>query len=67
MPYCMKGSYDLKITANFSLKLLLETDLEKLQSTRRAANVAFVFLDFRCHVSSVAARHTVIDYPTATL
>ncbi len=62
----MREACDLEITANFSLKLLFGTDFEKSQSTGEQY-VAFVTGIFRRHVSSVAARHAVIDDPTATL
>lgn len=43
MPYRIKEDCDLEITANFSLKLLLEINLEKLQSTRALMYMAFGF------------------------
>lgn len=59
------AGHDLQLTAYFSLKFRLGTNL-KTQITREPSG--YRLLDFfRCRVSSVAARHTVIDYTTSTL
>lgn len=64
---CMKEGCGLEITANFSLKLLLATKTQKSLKAPQSCTwlSSLGFLGY--HVSSVGARHAVINYPTAAL
>lgn len=53
-------------SAVFSLKFIPGNNERNLQSRREQSSCCLP-LDFICHVSSVAARHIVIDYSNAAL